>query len=123
MIKENMMSKARSLLLGAVLISLVLPLWGHAILLKATPAVNQVIGSGNMHIEFRFNSRIDAKRSKLTLVGPDVQERALKIGEQSSPDTLSSEAAGLTPGSYRVRWQVLAQDGHITRGEVPFKVQ
>jgi hypothetical protein len=29
---------------------------------------------------------------------------------------------GLIPGAYVVRWQVLAVDGHITRGDVPFTV-
>jgi hypothetical protein len=28
----------------------------------------------------------------------------------------------LTPGVYVLRWQVLAIDGHITRGDVPFTV-
>jgi copper resistance protein C len=28
----------------------------------------------------------------------------------------------MAPGSYSVRWQVLAIDGHITRGDVPFTV-
>ena len=30
--------------------------------------------------------------------------------------------AGLAPGSYVLRWQVLSVDGHITRGDIPFKV-
>jgi methionine-rich copper-binding protein CopC len=113
----------RCSLLSAALFCLTIPAWGHAILLKATPAVNQVVSGGSTRVEFRFNSRIDAKRSKLTLVGPDARERTLTIADQSSPDTLSSQATDLTPGSYIVRWQVLAQDGHITRGEVPFRVQ
>ena len=51
----------------------------------------------------------------LPLAGP-------AIGQQSAPDTLDSKATGLKPGAYRIRWQVLAPDGHITRGEVPFSV-
>jgi methionine-rich copper-binding protein CopC len=101
---------------------LTLPVWGHAVLLKATPSVNQDISGANTPIELRFNSRIDAKRSKLTLIGPDSHEHALVIADQSSPDTISSRMADLAPGSYRLLWQVLAQDGHMTRGEVPFKV-
>jgi len=37
------------------------------------------------------------------------------------PDLLTTTAA-LSPGGYVVRWQVLAVDGHITRGDVPFTV-
>jgi methionine-rich copper-binding protein CopC len=36
--------------------------------------------------------------------------------------TLTSQAQALNPGEYRIRWQVLASDGHITRGEIPFQV-
>jgi methionine-rich copper-binding protein CopC len=112
----------KTFVLALALACFKLPVWGHAILLKATPAVNQEVTGANTAVELRFNSRIDAKRSKLTLIGPDSHEHALAISEQSSPDALSSRATDLTPGSYVLRWQVLAQDGHITRGEVPFKV-
>ncbi len=33
-----------------------------------------------------------------------------------------TSATDLRPGDYTVRWQVLAVDGHITRGDVPFTV-
>ena len=106
----------------ALLCMVSVPTWAHAVLQKALPAVNQVISGTSTPVELRFNSRIDGKRSKLTLVAPDGHEQVLNIAEQSSPDTLASQATGLMPGAYVLRWQVLAQDGHITRGEVSFKV-
>ncbi|MBV8845707.1 MAG: copper resistance protein CopC [Bryobacterales bacterium] len=112
-----------NLALAISFLCLTVPIWAHAILLKATPSVNQIVSGPTTSIEFQFNSRVDGKRSKLTLIGPDGHPRALAISEQSSPNSISSQATELTPGSYTVRWQVLAQDGHITRGEVPFKVR
>jgi len=38
-------------------------------------------------------------------------------------DILSATANDLKPGEYQLRWQVLAVDGHITRGEIPFTVR
>jgi len=70
----------------------------------------------------RFNVRIDAARSRLTLIDADGASQTLEIERQEGPDTLSAEAKGLRPGTYRLRWQVLASDGHITRGEIPFTV-
>jgi hypothetical protein len=35
---------------------------------------------------------------------------------------IECDATLTTPGAYVVRWQVLAIDGHITRGDVPFTV-
>ena len=74
-------------------------------------------------MNLRFNSRLDLKRSKLTLVMPDGKQVALPLSESGASDSLVSEAHGLKTGSYVLRWQVLANDGHITRGEVPFRVK
>jgi methionine-rich copper-binding protein CopC len=38
------------------------------------------------------------------------------------PDDMLSARAVLARGRATVRWQVLALDGHITRGDVPFTV-
>lgn len=72
-------------------------------------------------MEFRFNGRIDHGRSLLTLTGPDRRPSVLAIAPDGPPDILSASTT-LTPGAYVVRWQVLAIDGHITRGDVPFTV-
>ena len=36
---------------------------------------------------------------------------------------LAAKASGLAPGAYRLRWQVLSVDGHVSRGDVNFKVR
>jgi methionine-rich copper-binding protein CopC len=46
----------------------------------------------------------------------------LRIAPSGPPDLLEASAKLATPGAYVVRWQVLAIDGHITRGDVPFTV-
>ena len=46
----------------------------------------------------------------------------LPIVPDGPPDMLETTANLETPGAYVVRWQVLAVDGHITRGDVPFTV-
>jgi methionine-rich copper-binding protein CopC len=73
-------------------------------------------------IKLRFNVRIDALRSRLTLIHPDGSAQTLEITKQAPADTLLADANGLAAGAYRLRWQVLASDGHITRGEIPFTV-
>jgi methionine-rich copper-binding protein CopC len=42
------------------------------------------------------------------------------MSSATGPDSLAAEIEGLVPGRYRLRWQVLAVDGHITRGDIPF---
>src|SRR5580704_6533685 len=94
----------------------------HAILLESSPSINSNVAGPSIPIKLRFNVRIDATRSRLTLVKPDASTQSLAITKDAPADTLASQAQGLNPGEYRIRWQVLASDGHITRGEIPFQV-
>ena len=96
---------------------------GHAILLTATPAIGQVVHGPDIEVSLRFNSRVDAKRSRITHVPPGGVPRTLNLSERSSPDCLNSQIHGLESGAYTLQWQVLAVDGHISRGEVSFRVQ
>jgi len=107
---------AMALLVGTVFVQ------AHAILKETRPAANSKVPGPDVPIMLKYNVRIDAKLSKLQLLHPDNSTTDLKIEEQTSADTLNSKATGLKPGAYRIRWQVLAPDGHITRGEVPFTV-
>ncbi len=97
--------------------------FAHAILLESTPAPKTTVSGPDLDVMLRFNSRVDGERSHLVLVQPDAKERPLVLAPQTKPDVLAARAAGLAPGAYRIRWQVLAADGHITRGEVPFQVK
>jgi len=94
----------------------------HAVLLEASPAASSSVKGPDVPIRLRYNVRVEATRSRLSLLMPDKSVKPLAMGEQPSPDVLTTQAAALAPGEYRIRWQVLASDGHITRGEVPFTV-
>ena len=96
---------------------------GHAILKTSSPAANATVSGPDVPIILKFNVRIDAGRSKVQLLHPDSTQTDLVMEKQDSPDTLTFKANGLVPGPYTIRWQVLAPDGHITRGEVPFTVK
>jgi methionine-rich copper-binding protein CopC len=93
----------------------------HAILEASHPGAGDSVPAGQTDLQFRYNSRIDHERSRLLLTRPDGSQITLKIAPNDPPDVLSTTTA-LTPGSYSVRWQVLAIDGHITRGDVRFTV-
>jgi methionine-rich copper-binding protein CopC len=112
----------RTILLVAALCLMARPLLAHAILLESSPAANAKISGPDAAIKLRFNVRIDLGRSRLLLVRPDGTQTPLTIKKDMQPDIIAADAAGLTPGDYRIRWQVLASDGHITRGEVLFRV-
>ncbi len=96
--------------------------FAHAILVESKPASGASVPAGTVDMTFRYNSRIDRERSRLTLIGPDHSEVILALTPVGEPNVLDANPIVTTPGSYVVRWQVLAVDGHITRGDVPFTV-
>ena len=93
----------------------------HAILEESAPPAGASVKAGPLDLRLRYNSRIDQGRSRLTLIRPDHSHDIIAIAPGSPPDIISAHLQ-LTPGDYIVRWQVLAVDGHITRGDVPLTV-
>src|SRR6202522_3839698 len=95
----------------------------HAVLVSSTPQKDAAVSGPNITINLKYNSRVDGARSSLSLLKPDGTVVRIGTPEQPAPDVLSATGHGLSKGTYVLRWQVLASDGHITRGEVPFQVQ
>jgi methionine-rich copper-binding protein CopC len=112
-----------SIFLAALLLAAVAqPLWAHAVLMESSPKQNSSVKGPDVPIWLRFNARIDGGRSRLHLLAPDGWRHSLEGVKQPSPDTLTAQASGLKPVTYKMEWQVLASDGHISRGEVAFTV-
>jgi methionine-rich copper-binding protein CopC len=93
----------------------------HAILEESTPPAGASVKPGPLELRLRYNSRIDRGRSRLTLIRPDHAKDTIPIDAEGPPDIITAHV-DLTQGDYTVRWQVLAVDGHITRGDVPITV-
>jgi methionine-rich copper-binding protein CopC len=95
----------------------------HAVLLQSSPAINATIEGPDVAVSMKFSSRVDGARSTMLLNNADGRSEPLAIEHQSVPDTLTTHLTHLSPGKYAIRWQVLATDGHVTRGEIPFRVK
>jgi methionine-rich copper-binding protein CopC len=100
------------------------PAAAHAIVVESEPANGARLERAPPLVRVRFNSKIEARLSRLSLVGPDRRPVALTVaagGER--PDRLAAPLPPLGPGSYAIRWRVLAADGHITEGAIRFTVE
>lgn len=98
----------------------------HALVTEAEPAAGAVLADGPPpHVRLRFNSRVDRARSRLVLHGPDNGQTPLPLDSGNDPTLLEArtDIVPWVPGAWRLRWQVLALDGHITRGDVPFTLR
>ena len=102
-----------------VLIGLAQAADAHAILMDGYPLPNSTMPAGTAAVRLRFNSRIDIARSRLTLITPDGAEHRLQARPGPTPDIMEADAP-IAAGVGQLHWQVLAIDGHITRGVIPF---
>ena len=126
--RSSQPGRRRAPLLGALLFSLLAicgaprPTAAHAVLVESTPAPKSTSQGPDVAIRLRFNVRIDAGRSIITLIRKDGSRAKLQTVKQPASNVLAATGAGLPAGEYRIRWQVLASDGHITSGEISFSV-
>jgi methionine-rich copper-binding protein CopC len=95
----------------------------HAVLVSSRPRVNSTVSGPEIAVLLKYNSRVDMEHSTLTLLAPDGRVEKVVIESEPEPGLLSAKLTRLVKGAYVLRWQVLATDGHITRGKVPFQVQ
>jgi copper resistance protein C len=95
----------------------------HAVLVSSQPGVNSTVTGPEVAVLLKYSSRIDLEHSTLTLLDPDGKVEKVAIESEPEPGVLTAKLTGLAKGAYVLRWQVLAMDGHVTRGKVPFQVK
>jgi len=93
----------------------------HAVLVESSPPAKAEILGDKVEFNLRYNSRVDAKRSRMVLKGPD-GNKTLTTTAGASEAEIKARAEGLTSGHYTLSWDVLSVDGHVSRGVVPFIV-
>ena len=111
-----------AVLLIVIVLATTTPVWAHAVLMESKPKINATVKGSDIPIWLRYNVRVDGKRSRLQLIGPDGATIAVDAPKQPSPDVIESHVTGLKPGEYKLQWKVLASDGHMSSGEVDFTV-
>ena len=96
--------------------------FAHATLVRSTPGDRAIVHSHAIDVALEYNSRIEASRCTVTLTDVAGKIFPLQMERSARPSELKGVAHNLTNGKYRIHWQVLASDGHITRGDVAFTV-
>ncbi len=99
------------------------PAVAHSLLLESSPAAEATLAAPPSLLTLRFNNRIEKALSRITLVDERGTPRALAITvADEGADRLSAAVPTLTPGTYRVEWQVLSTDGHVVSGGFGFRL-
>jgi copper resistance protein C len=100
------------------------PAMAHAIVVESEPANGARLDRSPSAVRVRFNSKVERRLSRLSLIGPDRRPIPLAVdGAGERPDRLEAPLPPLARGAYAIRWRVLAADGHITEGTIRFTVE
>jgi len=113
----------RGLISAVALILCATVAWGHAILVASSPQANSFVTGPKIDITLKFNVRVDSTRSLIRLVSADGTSTTLPLLPEKVSNVIAATASDVKPGKYKLAWQVLASDGHISRGEVPFSAK
>jgi copper resistance protein C len=96
--------------------------FAHAMLVHSSPANQAVVHSRRVSITLSYDSRIETRRSTVKLTDAAGKPVQLQVERSAKPSELNAVAHGLPNGKYQIHWQVLASDGHISRGDLTFTV-
>jgi methionine-rich copper-binding protein CopC len=108
---------------GALLLLTIPPAAAHSLLLESFPAADTAHASTPTELRLRFNNRIEKRLSRLRLVDERGARHDLPVDPDGAADWLIAPLPAMTPGRYRVEWQVLSTDGHVVSGRFTFTVK
>ena len=125
---NNFRAMPRRCLLAAPMSLLAPGAQAHAIIRLSEPVAGARVSPGPVRLRLVFNSRLDHARSALFVApvrlggGGTADEVRVDLAADCPRAELIGTTQALAAGAWRIRWQVLALDGHITRGDIPFTV-
>lgn len=97
----------------------------HAHLVSAVPPAGGTVAAAPTEIDLTFSEQLNVKFTGIKITGPDgaevkVDSEMLMDGDKTLMATLKE---ALAPGSYKVSWHALSQDGHKSQGSYDFIVK
>jgi methionine-rich copper-binding protein CopC len=99
--------------------------WAHAFPDHSEPRVGSTVQGSPAFVRIWFDGALESAFT--TIVVKDSTDLNIDRGNgrvnPSDPTLLEVELPVLPPGTYRVFWDVLARDGHRTKGDYTFTVK
>jgi copper resistance protein C len=109
--------------LGGLVLAAVAPVAAHSLLLESSPAAGATLTTAPARASLRFNNRIEKRLSRMRLLDRSGAARPLEVAvSEGEADRLIAAVPPLSPGNYRLEWQVLSTDGHLVTGSFTFRL-
>jgi copper transport protein len=99
----------------------------HAVVVQSIPQDNARLTHPPVQVVLRFNAKIEKGLTSITLTTSGNRSIPLppRLGKRvkdDAPDRIEIPLPQLIPGSYVLRYRVLATDGHATPGILRFTI-
>lgn len=95
----------------------------HSLLLESSPVGGATLSEPPPQISLRFNNRIEKSLSTIRVLDEHgAPRRVTVLTGEGAADRLTATVSDLSPGAWRVEWQVLSTDGHIVSGRFSFRI-
>lgn len=99
-----------------------LPAHAHAVITEDSLARQPVRANEPAHVRLQFNTGVEIKLSRVTLVSKGDVEQPVAIQAGAKPGQVLVSLPALAEGDYALRCQVFAADGHLTQEIRRFRV-
>jgi methionine-rich copper-binding protein CopC len=98
---------------------------GHAFLDKAEPRVGSKISASPGEVKIWFTQELEPAFSSIKVMDENGKEVDKKDTHQDDKDKklLKVSVSSLSPGGYKVVWQVVSVDTHRTKGDFKFTIK
>ena len=95
----------------------------HVTLVSSTPAADSRLSESPERFRLQFSEPVEAGVAKAELVAPGGSRTPLKLsGDPRNAYVLLAPANELAPGTYRLVWHVVSEDGHPVSGSFVFTI-
>lgn len=108
------------------LFALAAPVLAHSSLERSEPKEGEILKAAPAEVRFWFSEPIKVGLSTIAVhdaAGKQVDRRDLRTDEKEPALVRLSLPAGLGAGVYKVTWSAVAQDLHVGKGGLSFRVQ
>ena len=121
------MSSRFSIVLSSALLALSLPgsgshAWAHAYPAVSTPNNGATVKESPHEVRIQFTEGVEIAFSQITVKAANGEVVSQGKLRQLASDILAIDLKPLSTGNYRVEWQVLSVDTHVTDGTLRFTV-
>lgn len=99
--------------------------WAHAFPERFEPRVGAVVRTAPAQVRIWFDGELEPAFSSITVTdaGGTRVDRANAAVDRESRRLIQVSLLPLAPGVYKVKWSVLAVDGHRTEGDYTFTLK